>query len=136
VLDTKPDPRQPRVVREIAADELDRGEQFFGYDGWWHLNHDTRVTSEFATPSMFESGLDPEDLLGRKFGHHLNLWSLSERRLVQRMPAGTTASTPTGWAPGWPSWTPTPAAAGCRWPRPSPAPRWQPPAPDCDHGAG
>jgi selenium-binding protein 1 len=140
VLDTKPDPRQPRVVREITAEELaakagysrphtvhcgpggifmsalggangndgpggialldhdtfdvigpweqDRGEQWFGYDGWWHLNYDTMITSEWATPSMFEDGLDPEDLLGRRFGHHLNFWSLSERRLTQRVDLG------------------------------------------------
>jgi selenium-binding protein 1 len=140
VLDTKPDPRNPRVVRTIEADELaakagysrphtlhcgpdgiymsalggangndgpggvalldhdtfevigpweaDRGEQFFGYDVWWHLAHDTVITSEWATPSMFENGLNPEDLLGRKFGHHLNFWSMSQRKLVQRVDLG------------------------------------------------
>ena len=140
VLDTKPDPRNPRVVREIPAEELarkagysrphtihcgpggiymfalggangndgpggialldhdtfdvvgawelDHGDQFFGYDGWWHLNHDTVITSEWATPSMVENGLDPEHLLGRRFGHHLNFWSMSERKLVQRVDLG------------------------------------------------
>jgi len=140
VLDTKPDPRHPRVVHEITADELaakagysrphtvhcgpggiylfslggangadgpggvalldhdsfevtgpwelDRGDQFFGYDGWWHLNHDTVITSEWATPSMVENGLNPEDLLGRRFGHHLNFWSMSQRRLTQRIDLG------------------------------------------------
>ena len=28
-------------------------------------------------PSMIENGLIPEDLLGRKFGHHVNFWSMS-----------------------------------------------------------
>ena len=139
VLDTKPDPRSPHVVREIDAEELankagysrphtlhcgpggifmsalggpdgdgpggvalidhdtfdvvgpwelDRGEQFFAYDVWWHLNHDTVITSEWATPSMIEDGLNPEDLLGRRFGHHLNFWSMSERKLVQRVDLG------------------------------------------------
>jgi selenium-binding protein 1 len=140
VLDTKPDPRNPRVVREIAAEELaakagysrphtvhcgpgaifmsalggangndgpggvalldhdsfdvigawelDRGEQFFAYDVWWHLKHDTVITSEWGTPSMFENGLNPEDLLGRRFGHHLNFWSMSQRRLTQRVDLG------------------------------------------------
>jgi methanethiol oxidase len=98
VLDTKPDPRNPQVVREIDADELarkagysrphtvhcgpggifmsalggangndgpggvalldhdtfevigawerDRGDQVFAYDVWWHLDHDTVITSE------------------------------------------------------------------------------------------
>src|SRR5512132_4082854 len=136
VLDTRPDPRNPRVVREISADELaakagysrphtvhcgpggifvfnlggangndgpggvalldhdtfdvigpweaDRGDQWFGYDGWWHLNHDTVITSEWATPSMFEDGLNPEDLLGRR----LNFWSMSDRKLTQRIDLG------------------------------------------------
>jgi selenium-binding protein 1 len=140
VLDTKDDPRNPKVVREITAEELagkagysrphtlhcgpgaifmsalggangndgpggvalldhdtfdvigaweaDRGDQFYAYDVWWHLNHDTVVTSEWATPSMIENGLNPEDLLGRKFGHHLNFWSMSERKLVQRVDLG------------------------------------------------
>jgi methanethiol oxidase len=140
VLDTKPDPRNPKVVREITAEELaskagysrphtlhcgpgaifmssiggangndgpggvalldhdtfdvigpweqDRGDQYFAYDLWWHLNHDTVITSEWGTPSMIENGLNPEDLLGRKFGHHLNFWSMSQGKLVQRVDLG------------------------------------------------
>ncbi len=140
VLDTRPDPRQPRVVRTIEADELaekagysrphtvhcgpggiflsnlggadgregpggvalldhatfsvvgawerDRGDQSLAYDVWWHLRHDTAVTSEWGTPAMIENGLDPEDLLGRRFGHHLDFWAMSEGRLVQRIDLG------------------------------------------------
>jgi methanethiol oxidase len=55
---------------------------------WWHLDHDTVITSEWATPSMIENGLNPEDLLGRKFGHHLNFWSMSDRKLTQRIDLG------------------------------------------------
>jgi len=140
ILDTKPDPRAPRVVREIGADELankagysrphtlhcgpdgiylsaiggadgndgpggvalldhdtfdvvgawelDRGDQYFAYDVWWHLNQDTVITSEWGTPSMVEDGLNPELLLGRKYGHHLNFWSMSGRKLVQRVDLG------------------------------------------------
>jgi methanethiol oxidase len=72
----------------IGPWEQDRGAQFFAYDVWWHLNYDTVVTSEWATPSMLENGLDPEDLLGRRFGHHLNFWSMSERKLTQRIDLG------------------------------------------------
>jgi methanethiol oxidase len=68
--------------------EVDRGPQFFAYDFWWHLQQDTVITSEWATPSMIENGLNPEDLLGRKFGHHLNFWSMSERKLTQRIDLG------------------------------------------------
>ncbi|HYX84862.1 MAG TPA: selenium-binding protein SBP56-related protein, partial [Gaiellales bacterium] len=71
-----------------GAWETDRGDQHFGYDVWWHLNEDVGITSEWATPSMIENGLNPADLLGRKFGHHLNFWTLSEGKLVQRVDLG------------------------------------------------
>jgi methanethiol oxidase len=72
----------------VGAWELDRGDQYFAYDGWWHLDHDTMITSEWGTPSMLENGLNPEDLLGRRFGHHLNFWSMSQRKLTQRVDLG------------------------------------------------
>ena len=71
-----------------GAWETDRGDQYFAYDVWWHLNDDVAITSEWATPSMVEPGLNPEDLLGKRFGHHLNFWSLSEGKLVQRVDLG------------------------------------------------
>ncbi|HZC27950.1 MAG TPA: selenium-binding protein SBP56-related protein, partial [Actinopolymorphaceae bacterium] len=45
-------------------------------------------TSEWATPSMIENGLDADDLLNRRFGHHLDFWSMSHRRLLQRVDLG------------------------------------------------
>jgi len=72
----------------IGPWEADHGPQVFAYDVWWHLRHDTVVTAEWAKPSMIENGLNPEDLLGRKFGHHLNFWSMSERKLTQRVDLG------------------------------------------------
>lgn len=72
----------------IGSWEADHGPQFLSYDVWWHLNYDTVITSEWATPSMVENGLNPEDLLGRKFGHHLNFWSMSQAKLTQRIDLG------------------------------------------------
>ena len=80
--------RPRHLRRHRRRGRLDRGDQFFAYDVWWHLNYDTVITSEWGTPSMFENGLNPEDLLGRRFGHHLNFWSMSERRLTQRVDLG------------------------------------------------
>ena len=34
----------------VGAWEHDRGDQYFAYDVWWHLNYDTVITSEWATP--------------------------------------------------------------------------------------
>jgi selenium-binding protein 1 len=79
------------VVTEVLVERTspdNTREQHFAYDVWWHLNDDVAVTSEWATPSMIEDGLNPEDLLGRRFGHHLDFWSLSEGRLVQRIDLG------------------------------------------------
>lgn len=72
----------------IGPWEIDRGPQHFAYDVWWHRDFDTVITSEWATPSMIEDGLNPEDLLGHKFGHHVDFWSMSERKLTQRVDLG------------------------------------------------
>src|SRR6266540_4332816 len=102
VLDTKPDPRDPKLVRTIEAEELASkagysrphtvhcgpGGIFLFSLGGANGNDDTVITSEWGTPSMVENGLNPDDLLGRKFGHHLNFWSMSERTLTQRVDLG------------------------------------------------
>jgi selenium-binding protein 1 len=68
--------------------EIDRGPQFLHYDFWWHLGYDTLVSSEWGTPKMIESGLDPELLLGRKYGHRLHVWNLRKRRHEQVLDIG------------------------------------------------
>jgi selenium-binding protein 1 len=139
VLDTKDDPRNPVLVKEIPAAELadkagysrphtihcgpdglyvsmlggagtegpggiavldhttfevrgawenDRGDQFLAYDFWWHLTRDVLVTSEWGTPGMIEDGLNPELLVGRKYGHRIHFWDLAKRNLVQTVDLG------------------------------------------------
>ena len=68
--------------------EVDRGDQHFAYDMWWHIAHDVAVTSEWGTPSMIEDGVVPELLLGRKYGHRLHFWDLRRRRHVQTVDLG------------------------------------------------
>lgn len=60
--------------------ESDRGPQYLAYDFWWHLGHDTMITSEWGTPSMVEDGVNPELLLAGKYGHALHVWDLRRRR--------------------------------------------------------
>jgi selenium-binding protein 1 len=139
IIDTKPDPRKPQIVKVIEPEEIfartgysrfhtihcgpegiyvsalgspggegpggiflldhnsfdvlgrwevDRGPQYLAYDFWWHLNHDTVVTSEWGTPNMIEGGVVPELLLGGKYGHHLHIWDLRRRRHVQEIDLG------------------------------------------------
>lgn len=139
IIDTKPDPRKPKIVKTIEADEIakrsgysrlhtvhcgpegiyvnaigstsgdgpggillldhdsfdvlgrwevDRGPQYLAYDFWWHLGHDTMLTSEWGTPNMVENGLNPELLLGAKYGHRLHVWDLRKRRHKQVLDLG------------------------------------------------
>jgi len=139
ILDTKPNPRSPQLVKTIDADEVarrtgysrvhtshcgpdgiymnalgsvegkgpggifildpetfdirgrweaDRGPQQLAYDFWWHLGHDTMITSEWGTPEMVESGVNPELLLGGKYGHALHVWDLRKRTHLQTLDLG------------------------------------------------
>ena len=68
--------------------ESDRGPQHLAYDFWWHLGHDTMITSEWGTPDMVESGVNPELLLGGKHGHALHVWDLRKRVHKQTLDLG------------------------------------------------
>src|SRR5499433_1249252 len=68
--------------------EQDRGPQQLAYDFWWHLGHDTMVTSEWGTPNMVKDGVNPELLLGGKYGHKLHIWDLDKRRHLQELDLG------------------------------------------------
>lgn len=139
IIDTKPDPRKPKIVKVIEPQtlatragysrphtvhcgpngifvsalgspsgdgpggifildpesfdvlgkwEIDRGPQFLHYDFWWHLGHDTLITSEWGTPNMVESGVNPEILLKGGYGHSLHVWDLRRRRHQQTLDLG------------------------------------------------
>jgi methanethiol oxidase len=139
ILDTKPDPKNPKIVRVIEPEEIaskagysrphtihcgpegiyvsalgnakgeapggiflidhesfdvlgrweiDRGPQELAYDFWWHLGHDTMVSSEWGLPATFENGLVPEVLLAGKYGRHLHFWDLNKRKHTQAIDLG------------------------------------------------
>ncbi len=140
IIDTKPDPRDPKLVKIIEPEEVmkrtgymaphtvhcgpdgiylnalgatdgngpggifmldhktfnlkgawerDRGNQYLAYDFWWHLGYDTMITSEWGTPNMVANGVDPELLLGGKYGHALHVWDLKSRRHVETLDLGS-----------------------------------------------
>jgi methanethiol oxidase len=68
--------------------EIDRGPQYFGYDFWWHLGHDTLITSEWGTPRMVESGVIPDILLKGGYGHSLHVWDLRKRTHLKALDLG------------------------------------------------
>ncbi len=72
----------------VGAWELDRGPQFLSYDFAWHLGQDALVTSEWGTPNMVKNGLDPELLLGGKYGNALHVWDLRRRTHLQTLEMG------------------------------------------------
>jgi selenium-binding protein 1 len=62
----------------LRAWETDRGPQYLAYDAWWHLRQNVLVTSEWGTPSMIEDGINPDLLLGNKYGHKIHFWDLAK----------------------------------------------------------
>jgi methanethiol oxidase len=68
--------------------ERDRGPQYLSYDFWWHLGQDTMITSEWGTPAMVENGVNPDLLLGGKYGNALHVWDLHTRRHLQKLELG------------------------------------------------
>src|SRR5690606_10395489 len=139
IVDTRPDPRSPRLVKVIEGEEVmrktgyaaphtvhcgpdgiymnalgapdgngpggifmldhetfelkgrwekDRGPQELSYDFWWHLGYDTMITSEWGTPNMVKDGVNPELLLGGRYGNALHVWDLRRRRHRQRLELG------------------------------------------------
>lgn len=68
--------------------EHEAGNQRYQYDFWWNLNEGTLVSSEWATPAMFEGGVVPEKLLGREYGHAMHIWDLKSGKHVQQLDVG------------------------------------------------
>jgi selenium-binding protein 1 len=71
-----------------SAWERDRGPQQLAYDFAWHLGHDTTITSEWGTPNMVTSGVNPELLLGGKYGNSLHVWDLRKGKHQQKISLG------------------------------------------------
>jgi selenium-binding protein 1 len=71
-----------------GAWEADRGPQELAYDVWWNIGYDRVVTSEWGTPNMVEGGVNPELLLGGKYGHQLHVWDMKSRRHRQAIDLG------------------------------------------------
>lgn len=78
----------PESFEVLGKWEIDRGPQFLHYDFWWHLGYDTLITSEWGTPRMVESGVNPEILLKGGYGHALHVWDLRRRKHQQTLDLG------------------------------------------------
>ncbi len=78
----------PESFEILGKWEIERGPQYLAYDFWWHLGYDILITSEWGTPKMVESGVNPELLLKGKYGHALHIWDLRRRRHLQSLDLG------------------------------------------------
>jgi selenium-binding protein 1 len=68
--------------------ERERGPQYLAYDFFWHLGHDTMISSEWGTPNMVKDGVNPELLLAGKYGRKLHVWDLRRRTHLQELDLG------------------------------------------------
>jgi selenium-binding protein 1 len=68
--------------------ECNRGPQYLAYDFWWHLGQEVMITSEWGTPNMVSSGVNPELLLAGKYGNALHVWDLRRRTHLQKLELG------------------------------------------------
>jgi selenium-binding protein 1 len=59
----------PETFEILGRWEIERGPQQLAYDVWWHLGHDTMLTSTWGTPNMVKDGINPELLLSGQYGH-------------------------------------------------------------------
>ncbi|PSN82448.1 selenium-binding protein [Candidatus Marsarchaeota G1 archaeon BE_D] len=67
--------------------EVDRGDQYYSYDFWWHLPSEVMVTSEWAVPNTIEGGLKAENLANR-YGNRLHFWDLRKRKRISSVTLG------------------------------------------------
>lgn len=72
----------------IGPWEVDHGPQQLGYDFWWHMNQNIGVSSEWAKPPLFESGLQLDALLRHEYGHQLHFWDLKSHKHLQAVDLG------------------------------------------------
>lgn len=68
--------------------ELDHGTQRLAYDFWWHMDAEVLVTSEWGPPRLLESGIVPEALLKREYGHRLHFFDMKTRKHIQEIDLG------------------------------------------------
>jgi methanethiol oxidase len=78
----------PETFDVFGPWEVDHGDHVLTYDFWWHLPQQVLISSTWGLPPQFENGLVVEDLLNNKYGHELNFWDMSSRRLAQTIDLG------------------------------------------------
>jgi selenium-binding protein 1 len=60
----------------------------FNYDFWYQPRHNVMVSSEWGAPSTTRPGFKPDDLKAGKYGHHLNFWDWTKRKITKSIDLG------------------------------------------------
>lgn len=60
----------------------------YGYDYWYQPTHDVLISTEWGCPKAIFKGFDPKDVEAGKYGTHINVYSWSDRRLLQKIDLG------------------------------------------------
>ena len=60
----------------------------YNYDFWYQPRHNVMISSEWAAPNTVKQGFQVEDVKAGKYGHHLNFWDWSKRRIMQSIDLG------------------------------------------------
>jgi selenium-binding protein 1 len=68
---------------EASLDDMN-----FNYDFWYQPRHNVMISSEWAAPNTVKRGFQLDDVKDGKYGHHLNFWDWSKRRIVQSVDLG------------------------------------------------
>jgi len=68
--------------------EEDKGNQQLMGDSWCQPTAGVLFSSEWATPSVFESGLRAGDVGAGRYGRRLHVWDIRDRRLLQSLDLG------------------------------------------------
>ncbi len=66
----------------------------YNYDFWYQPRHNVMVSSEWAAPNTIRPGFKPEDLKAGKYGHRLQFWDWSEKRIAQTIDLGESGMIP------------------------------------------
>ncbi len=64
------------------------GEIEFNYDFWYQPRHNVMVSSEWAAPSTYYPGFDPEDVEAGKYGRKLHFWDWEDKTVEQTVDLG------------------------------------------------
>jgi selenium-binding protein 1 len=60
----------------------------FNYDFWYQPRHNVMVSSEWAALNTVRPGFKLEDVKAEKYGHRLQFWDWSKRRITQSIDMG------------------------------------------------